>query len=81
MKIVPKILWFLHSLIFLTALNNFITAAEAFKAREFGAVDIVKDFLQNGGTGREFLSLLDTPKMKTSNIVTVFTSFEKLFER
>ncbi len=63
------------------ALKNFIVAADAFKARDYGAVDIVKDFLQNGGTGREFLSLLDIPKIKTGNIVTVFISLEKLFER
>jgi hypothetical protein len=63
------------------AIKDFIVAADAFKAREHGAVDIVKDFLQNGGTGREFLSLLDIPKIKTGNIVTVFISLEKLFER
>lgn len=63
------------------ALKNFVTAAEAFKAREHGAVDIVKDFFQNGGTGREFLSLLDMPKRKTNEVALVFSSLETLFQR
>lgn len=63
------------------ALKSFIAAAEAFKSREHGAVDIVKDFFQNGGTGREFLPLLDMPKWKTNEVALVFNSLEILFQR
>ncbi|KAI9561029.1 Nucleolar pre-ribosomal-associated protein 1 [Daphnia sinensis] len=63
------------------ALKRFIDAAEAFKAKEHGAVDIVKDFFQNGGTGRELLPLLDLPKFKTNEVTIVFNCLEILFQR
>ncbi len=63
------------------AIKRFIAAAEAFKKKESGASDIVKDFLQNGGTGSEFLALFEAPKRKSSEIALVFLSLEAIFQR
>lgn len=54
---------------------------EAFKSKESGASDVIKDFLQNGGTGAEFLKLLDEPKRKATEVALVFISLEEIFQR
>ena len=64
------------------ALKRFLAATEAFNKKETGALDITKDFLQNGGTGAEFLALFEVPvKRKASEIALVFLSLEAIFQR
>lgn len=65
----------------LSAVKRFTTAVEAFKSKESGASDVIKDFLQNGGTGAEFLKLLDEPKRKATEVALVFVSLEEIFQR
>lgn len=74
--------------IFYTVLQRFIEEAnstmhddDADDEKPAGP-DIVQDFLSQGGTGMELLSLLDSEtKRKPGEIATVFTSLEIIFSR
>lgn len=55
-----------------------------FKNRVSGVGDTVQDFLQNGGTGQEFLDLLAVPegtKRKATEISLIFNCLEAVFTR
>ena len=69
-------------------LKRFVSEAEAFNANRSEETeddspdDIVLQFFQNGCTGQEILSLLETEgKRKATEVAVIFSSLETLFVR
>jgi len=69
-------------------LKRFISEVEAFNANrseeteEDSPNDIVLHFFQNGCTGKEILSLLETEvKRKATEVALIFSTLESLFVR
>ena len=68
-------------------LKRFVSEAEAFNLKreeleDDSPDDIVLQFFQNGCTGKEILSLLEVEvKRKATEITTVFSCLETIFDR
>lgn len=74
-----------YFIISVAVLKRFIEEAHNFKLcddQESNKDDIVKEFLTNGGSGKEFLVLLDNgTKRKASEVALVFSALEKILVR
>lgn len=68
-------------LLLFTALKRFHDDAKAFLSKQPGVGDVVKDFLQNGGTGKEFLDLLTETNKAASKAATIFKCIQAIMQR